>query len=68
MALTAEQTRLMKYLRERQGGRWVSLVELAETKLLEPDDDLFVPSLVALGLVEHRVQSAAIRATPGKIA
>ena len=57
--MTSEQNRLMSFL--DQVGGWVSLFELTDVRYFGPDDDLFVPSLVALGWVDHDVASAAIR-------
>ncbi|GJD99619.1 hypothetical protein [Methylobacterium isbiliense] len=54
-----EQCRLLILLDEV--GGWTSIAELDEDPYLYPHDDLFVPSLVAQGWVDHDVASAAIR-------
>jgi hypothetical protein len=57
--MTSEQSRLMSFL--DQVGGWVSLFELTNPQFLAKDDDLFVPSLVAQGWVDHDVASGAVR-------
>ncbi|WP_407520690.1 hypothetical protein [Methylobacterium oryzisoli] len=54
-----EQCRLLILLNEV--GGWTAIAELDQDPYLYPHDDLFVPSLVALGWVDHDVASAAIR-------
>jgi hypothetical protein len=60
--MTAEQIRLMAYLDEV--GGWVTLFELGDTRRLAPDDDLFVPGLIARGWADHDPEGAAVRITP----
>jgi hypothetical protein len=57
--MTSEQSRLVCFL--DQVGGWVSLFELTDVRYFVPDDDLFVPSLVAQGWVDHDVASGAVR-------
>lgn len=59
--MTIEQIRLMTFL-DLIGG-WVTLFELSGARALAQDDDLFVPSLVAQGWVDHDLSGAAIRIT-----
>lgn len=59
--VTQEQERLMIYL--DQIGGWTTLFELSDTSHLAVDDDLFVPSLVARGWVDHDSIGQAVRIT-----
>lgn len=63
MVLTAPQQRLLKYIATRL-VRWVSLLELDQTRSLEPDDVITVPSLVGRGLLMHLPELQAVALTP----
>ncbi|GJD49804.1 hypothetical protein OPKNFCMD_2538 [Methylobacterium crusticola] len=59
--MTPEQYRLMSFL--DQVGGWVALFELTDPRHFVDDDDLFVPSLVARGWVDHDADDGAVRIT-----
>ncbi len=56
--LTPSQNRVLRYCREQIG--WISLHELQMN--LEEDDVVTVPSLVGLGLLEHRFALGTVKA------
>ncbi len=56
--LTPPQSRVLRYCREQIG--WISLLELQTA--LEEDDVVVVPSLIGLGLLEHRVALGTVKA------
>jgi hypothetical protein len=63
--LTPPQRRVLRFCAEWPG--WLSLLELS--MVLEPDDVVTVPSLVAATLLEHNVRLRIIRATEaGRVA
>lgn len=57
--LTIPQQRVLAFLAESDG--WVPLHQLEHSTLLQPDDIVVVPSLVALGLIEHNYSLNTVR-------
>jgi hypothetical protein len=58
-SLTPAQRRILCYCVDQTG--WISLTELEMA--LNEDDLLTVPSLIELGLLEHKVRLKTVRAT-----
>ena len=50
--LTDAQKRLLTFM-DARGSQWFTLVELDQTRLLEPDDVVTIPSLVERQLLMH---------------
>ncbi|ACA16346.1 hypothetical protein M446_1864 [Methylobacterium sp. 4-46] len=57
--MRVEQSRLLNVLDEIDG--WVPLFALEDDPYLHPNDDLFVPSLVARGWVDHDALRGVVR-------
>ena len=62
-SLTASQLRVLTFMRE-EGSGWVTLTVLDQSRILEDDDVLTIPSLIERGFLAHRPEWQLVSLTP----